>query len=84
MAELRTQIHQHAELKDANTSAILGVSSAQWRRICAEEGLSLPKGLAFNFPKQDNPAHSALFDGSTGAFQDSEGDLWFHIKSDKA
>lgn len=84
MAELRTQIHQHAELKDANTSAILGVSSAQWRRICAEEGLSLPKGLVFNFPKQDNPAHSALFDGSTGAFQDSEGDLWFHIKSDKA
>ncbi|WP_047686050.1 MULTISPECIES: Dyp-type peroxidase [Xenorhabdus] len=82
MADIRKAIHDQEELSSRNTSAILGVSFALWKRICKDEKLPVPKGMKLNFPEDDNPDTSSVFHRSAGSFQDSAADLWFHLKSD--
>ncbi len=82
MASLRKEINTGTELKDRNTSVILGVSFKNWAAICNSDKLPLPKGMRFNFPTENDPYTSDVFDASKGVFDDTEGDIWFHIKSD--
>ncbi|XZF15231.1 Dyp-type peroxidase [Chitinophagaceae bacterium MMS25-I14] len=82
MASIRHKVNTHDELKDRNTSAVLGVSFTNWAVICEQEGMSVPKGMKFNFPSGNNPYSSDVIDASKGVFDDARGDLWFHIKSD--
>ncbi|WP_316826147.1 Dyp-type peroxidase [Pedobacter miscanthi] len=82
MASVRKEINTSAELKDRNTSVILGVSFKNWVAICKSDDLSLPKGMQLNFPTEADPYTSDVFDASKGVFDDTEGDIWFHIKSD--
>lgn len=82
MAEIRSKINTHEDLKDRNTSVILGVSFENWAKICDEEGIPHPKGMTLQFPEHNDPYVSKVFRASNGAFVDSNGDLWFHIKSD--
>ena len=74
-------IRDKAHLVETNTSAIMGVSIKNWKRICAEENVSIPKAIDIQFPNKLKD-ESIIFDKSNGAFKDSKGDLWFHIKSD--
>lgn len=82
MASLRLKINTDKALSDKNTSVILGVSFENWERICKEEGKTIPKGMKLNYPKKSNPNQSRAFKESNGVFNDSEADIWFHIKSD--
>lgn len=82
MASFRKEINTNPELKDRNTSVVLGISFENWAAICEAEGLSLPKGMRLNFPSHDDKYTSDVFDASKGVFEDSKGDIWFHIKSD--
>lgn len=68
---LREYIHE--QLPDTHTSAVAGVGIALWREWSNGD---LPPG----FPKKDA---SDVFTRSH-TFVDSRGDLWFHIKSDRA
>jgi len=82
MASVRKEINTHPELKDRNTSVVLGVSFKNWAAICNNDKLPLPKGMRLNFPTAADPYTSDVFDASKGVFDDTAGDLWFHIKSD--
>ncbi|MGN7986636.1 Dyp-type peroxidase [Pedobacter sp. 22226] len=82
MASVRKEINTNTELKDRNTSVILGVSFKNWAGICNSDKLPLPKGMRLNFPSETDPYTSDVFDASKGVFDDTEGDIWFHIKSD--
>ncbi|GAA4196805.1 hypothetical protein GCM10022289_03070 [Pedobacter jeongneungensis] len=82
MASVRKEINTNAELKDRNTSVILGVSFKNWAGICNSDKLPLPKGMRLNFPSETDHYTSDVFDASKGVFDDTEGDIWFHIKSD--
>lgn len=82
MASVREQINTDGDLNDRNTSLVLGISFKNWAAICESEGKSLPIGMKLNCPKDDNPFESKVFEESNGAFKESGGDIWFHIKSD--
>ncbi|HEX7807968.1 MAG TPA: Dyp-type peroxidase, partial [Thermoanaerobaculia bacterium] len=79
MRELRDHIHD--KLKDAHTSAVTGVGFPLWREW---SGKDVPNAIDFLLPDPANPATSEVFARSNGTIVDSAGDLWFHIKSDKA
>ena len=83
MASVRATINTHEALKDKNTTVVLGVSFKNWAEICEHEGMTLPKGMKFNYPESGNPYNSSVFKTSNDVFDDSHGDIWFHIKSDK-
>lgn len=83
MANLRKQIHESPELQQRNSSVVLGVGIRLWQRLSQENQRPLPKGLALNFPTPDGQS-STVFQRSSESFQDSDADLWFHIKSDDA
>uniref|UniRef100_UPI0025F098C8 hypothetical protein n=1 Tax=Pedobacter sp. UBA5917 TaxID=1947061 RepID=UPI0025F098C8 len=72
MASLRKEINTHSELKDRNTSVILGVSFKNWAAICNSDKLPLPKGMRLNFPTAADPYTSDVFDASKGVFDDTE------------
>jgi Dyp-type peroxidase family len=81
MKDVREEIH--TQYGSANTSAVVGVGFRLWQEWCAEEGTELPEGMRLAFPSQDAPeSRSEVFSRSHGTFVDSQGDLWFHIKSD--
>ncbi|UUC44956.1 Dyp-type peroxidase [Flavobacterium cerinum] len=82
MADIRLKINKSEALKDRNTTVILGISFENWAIISAAEGKPLPKGMKLNYPEAHNPFESKVFRASNGAFVDSQGDIWFHIKSD--
>jgi Dyp-type peroxidase family len=82
MAQFRQEINTNPELGNRNTSVVLGVSFKNWAAICETDGLSLPKGMRLNFPSAEDKYTSDVFSASKNVFEDSEGDLWFHIKSD--
>lgn len=82
MASLRHQINTQEDLSDRNTSVILGVSFKNWAAICEQEEMTLPKGMQLNFPDKHDPYTSEVFNASKGVFDNSHGDIWFHIKSD--
>jgi Dyp-type peroxidase family len=82
MATVRLNIHTQVALKGSHTSAVLGTSFRVWKNICTTEGLSIPKGMSLSFPSGDDSNTSTVFERSANSFQDSNGDLWFHIKSD--
>ena len=78
---VRDKINTDSRLQSRNTTAILGVSFSNWKRICKEEGLSVPTGMKLAYPDPEQPDTSSVFNDSSNTFKDSEGDLWFHIKS---
>lgn len=82
MADLRQEITNNEALASKNTSAILGISFKNWAAICEEDGSTLPKGMRLNFPEKEDSFTSEVFDASKGVFDNSQGDIWFHIKSD--
>lgn len=82
MADLRQEITNNEALASKNTSAILGISFKNWAAICEEDGSTLPKGMRLNFPEKEDPFTSEVFDASKGVFDNAQGDIWFHIKSD--
>lgn len=82
MAAVRKEINTNEVLANRNTSVVLGISFKNWAAICKKEGLTLPKGMQLNFPAKDDPFTSDVFDASKGVFDDTDGDLWFHVKSD--
>ncbi len=84
MVKVRCAIHTTESLKQCNTTLVLGVESSLWKAICCESEMKVPAGLSLNFPGSDDPDHSTVFDRSSNSFEDSNGDLWFHIKSDNA
>lgn len=84
--EVRERIHVapsdgSPNLKNSNSTAILGVGVLYWTNICKEEGLSIPKGLKFKYP-DENGDTSTVIRRSSESFKHSDVDLWFHIKSD--
>ncbi|MBB6269721.1 Dyp-type peroxidase family [Pedobacter cryoconitis] len=79
MAQFRKEINTRATLQSQNTTVVLGVSFKNWAAICGEE--NLPKGMKLNFPSKEDKYTSDVFGASKGAFDDSNGDIWFHIKS---
>jgi Dyp-type peroxidase family len=84
--DLRERIHVapsdgSPNLKNSNSTAILGTGVLYWRNLCKEEGLSIPKGLRFKYPDK-NGNTSAVVARSSRSFQNNNADLWFHIKSD--
>ncbi|KFA91630.1 Dyp-type peroxidase [Archangium violaceum] len=81
MKDVREEIH--ANYGSANTSAIVGVGFRLWQQWCAEAGTELPKGMQLCFPEEGSAYRSSVFSRSCGTFVDSQGDLWFHIKSDE-
>lgn len=81
MAAFRQEINTRKTLQSKNTSVVLGVSFKNWAAICKEEGMSLPKGMHLNFPSKEDPYTSDVFSASKGVFDNSHGDIWFHIKS---
>lgn len=82
MATVRAQITNDDELKDRNTSLVLGISFKNWAAICQKEGKPLPKGMKISCAVEGEPYSSNVFQESNGVFNDAEGDVWFHIKSD--
>lgn len=65
-----------------NTSAIVGMDFALFRNWCeTNSNLSEPEGMRFIFP-DDSGNNSSVFERSSGSFESSGADLWFHIKSD--
>ncbi|WP_434389378.1 Dyp-type peroxidase [Melittangium boletus] len=81
MRDVRHAIHQR--WPSANTTAIVGVGFRLWQEWCTEEGTSPPEGMRLLFPEPQGGAwRSTVFARSNGTFVDSQGDLWFHIKSD--
>ena len=78
--DLREQIH--SRLGNAHTSAVVGVGFSLWRQWSAHEKTVLPRGMGFLFPDSAHADSSSVFARSGGTFVDSQGDLWFHIKSD--
>ncbi|RQO75496.1 formate acetyltransferase [Pedobacter sp. KBW06] len=83
MASFRKVINTNPALKNKNTSVVLGVSFRNWAILCEEYDMPLPKGMRLNFPSREDQYTSDVFDASKGVFDDSDGDIWFHIKSDK-
>ena len=83
MASFREVINKNPELKNKNTSVVLGVSFRNWAILCEEYNMPLPTGMRLNFPSGKDKYTSDVFDASKGVFEDSHGDIWFHIKSDK-
>nr|QKW93937.1 4-hydroxyphenylacetate decarboxylase large subunit [Vitiosangium cumulatum] len=82
MKDVREEIHE--KYGSANTTAIVGVGFRLWQEWCTEAGTEIPKGMKLLFPEKDAPAYrSSVFSRSAGTFVDSQGDLWFHIKSDE-
>ncbi|MFB1479678.1 Dyp-type peroxidase [Corallococcus sp. RDP092CA] len=82
MRDVREEIH--TRYGSANTTAIVGVGFRLWQEWCAEEGTDLPEGMKLAFPEESSQAwRSSVFSRSNGTFVDSQGDLWFHIKSDE-
>lgn len=82
MNDVREEIH--TKYGSANTTAIVGVGFRLWREWCEQEGTEPPAGMKLLFPEKDAPAYrSSVFSRSNGTFVDSQGDLWFHIKSDE-
>ncbi len=77
----------HHRFGDTNTTAVVGVHFALFRKWCAEEeDLTVPDAIAFlhpTAPDGEGDVTSTVFADSLGTFQDSQGDLWFHIKSDR-
>lgn len=82
LAGFREEINSNERLANRNTTVVLGVSFKNWKDICTAEGLPVPKGMQLNFPTDKDPLTSDVFGASKGVFEDSKGDLWFHIKSD--
>lgn len=82
MASIRHKINTDARLQNRNTTLVLGVSFSNWAEISAANNLPLPKGMSLNYPRADDPYTSRVFEDSRGIFQESNGSLWFHIKSD--
>jgi Dyp-type peroxidase family len=74
------------EFQGRNTAAILGVNINLWSAWCAKENLTPPAGMGFRFSQRRANGHltSEVIEKSSGTLVDSEGDLWFHIKSDDA
>ncbi|MEL6750302.1 MAG: hypothetical protein AAFO09_08495 [Pseudomonadota bacterium] len=68
MAKVRHYIHHTISLKSCHTTAIVGVSFSLWKAICADEGMSIPKGMALNFADDTNPDTSTVFARSAGSF----------------
>ncbi|MCV6587669.1 MAG: Dyp-type peroxidase [Marinobacterium sp.] len=81
MATLRLQIHTDEDLRQKNSSVVLGVGISLWKKLSEDNNMPLPKGMELNFPTPDGDS-STVFERSSNAFQDSGADLWFHIKSD--
>jgi Dyp-type peroxidase family len=84
--DLRARIHidpsdDSPNLKNSNSTAILGTGVLYWTNLCAQEGLSIPKGLRFKYPDK-NRNTSTVVSRSSQSFQNDDIDLWFHIKSD--
>ncbi|MBI1836802.1 MAG: Dyp-type peroxidase [Flavobacteriia bacterium] len=82
MATTRFQINTDLELKSKNTSVILGVSFQNWEIICKENKMTIPKGMSLCYPQENEPTKSKVFEESNGVFEESDGSVWFHIKSD--
>ncbi|MBL8684614.1 MAG: Dyp-type peroxidase [Myxococcales bacterium] len=74
----------HDDFGKRHTTAVLGLGFATWRRICAEEGLSIPHAMTPKFPSDADPDRSSVFERKGSVFVDSGADLWFHLKSDEA
>ncbi len=82
MAQVRQQIHTSDSLRQSNTSLVLGVGIALWKQICQKSQLTVPAGLTLNFPDPEDENNSTVFNRSNSSFNNADGDLWFHIKSD--
>ncbi|HWS71067.1 MAG TPA: Dyp-type peroxidase, partial [Thermoanaerobaculia bacterium] len=78
LKDIRKEIH--ARLQDNHTSVAAGVGFPLWREW--SNGAPLPRGMSFLYPSSPAEESSTVFARSNGAFVDSTGDLWFHIKSD--
>ncbi|HEX6037268.1 Dyp-type peroxidase, partial [Longimicrobium sp.] len=76
--DVRREIHRNYGSR--NTTAIAGVGFALWKEWCARDGTPVPTGMELRFP-DGTGSHSAVFARSGGTFADSDGDLWFHVKS---
>lgn len=79
MTDLRTEIHER--YGSSNTTAIVGVGFTLWNQWCAEDSTSVPIAIQKFLSKYPDGALPA-FARSCGTLADSQGDLWFHIKSD--
>lgn len=87
MLHIREYIHQHCG--NRHTSAVVGVGFARWQAWATQDGSALPSGMRLSQPALDangqpSTTHSAVFERGVSTFADSQGDLWFHIKSDSA
>ena len=83
---VREEIHRR--FGSANTSATVGVGIALWQEWCRDEGQEPPAGMALRFPcpgpnGTPSTTHSDVFERGASTYADSQGDLWFHIKSDR-
>ncbi|RAM48221.1 MAG: formate acetyltransferase [Hapalosiphonaceae cyanobacterium JJU2] len=79
MADLRAEIHTH--YGSTNTTAIVGVGFTLWNRWCADDSIPVPVAIKQFLEKYPDGVFPA-FARSAGTLEDSQGDLWFHIKSD--
>src|SRR5205814_181427 len=80
--DTRAQIHKR--FANRNTTVVLGVNINLWLAWCAQENLSVPLGMRYRFPDRRSDGHltSTVIARSHGAWADTEGDIWLHIKSD--
>ncbi|MEG0404711.1 MAG: Dyp-type peroxidase [Acinetobacter sp.] len=84
MIAARLEINKNPILSSKNTTLVVGVSFNNWDAICSTDALSRPKGMRLNYPEKANPNVSEVFSASKGNFQNSNGDIWLHVKSDDA
>lgn len=83
MVNIREFIHNTDELRSHNSTAIVGTSFALWKQFCADDQLSIPESIKLHYPEADDENTSMVFERSNDVFKHSNGDLWFHIKSDQ-
>eukprot|EP00250_Pteridium_aquilinum_P022195 c25321_g3_i1 orf=899-4873(+) len=81
MTEVRQYIHRN--LQSRNTTVVVGVGFRLWQEWCKEQNFEVPQGMSFAYPSPEDPSKSSVVDDSHGVFADSQGDLFFHIKSDE-
>ncbi len=79
MQDIRTKIHDC--YGSSNTTAIVGVEFTLWNQWCVDDGSSVPLAIKQFLEKYPNGT-LPVFARSCGTLTDSQGDLWFHIKSD--
>ncbi|ENX01340.1 hypothetical protein F900_01706 [Acinetobacter modestus] len=82
MINFRQEINKNPLLSSKNTTLVIGISFDNWDAICENDQLTRPKGMELHYPEKENPNISVIFSASRGNFQNSNGDIWLHVKSD--